>query len=132
MLQPRQGWMDQCQWNELLQVKRFISSNVLLWPQLFLLEGTVIPYFVQLSWKDIVWQLSFLLQNPDYEKNLVKLSYLTQKLNHNPDTGFCFDFHFCQAFLMSFLALISKAMKLHSFANIFYSLFDSVFICLMG
>ena len=29
-------------------------------------------------------------------------------LYHNPDTDFCFDFHFCQAFLMSFLALISS------------------------
>ena len=75
MLQPRQGWMDQCQWNELLQVKRFISSSVLLWPQFFLLEETLIRCFVQL--KEYSKLIVKSTQDPDYEKNLDKLSWTT-------------------------------------------------------
>ena len=99
--------MDQCQWNELLQVKRFISSNVLLWPQFFSLEDILILHILcQIKLKEYCMPIVMFTPNPDYAKKM--LPNWAIYLYHNPDKGFCFHFHFCPAFLMSFLALISS------------------------
>ena len=92
--------MDQCQWNELLQVKRFISSNVLLWPQFFSSEHILILHILcQIELKEYCMPIVMFTPNPDYAKNVAKLSYLSL-----PQSWYRFLFWF------SFLSSISDEL----------------------